>query len=346
MSPRTRKIVTRAIPIAFYVLLAVFLVLYIRSIDWNEFAKAQFNVVFLLIATAFSLGFRYWGVGIWFFLLRKLGAGSLRGKQTELTYVYAKSWLGRYIPGAATWIVGKVYFASKLGISRARLGVSGLLEGALQIAATLALGILLILIDPRTAALDSWYRIAMVVAFVLCVIALIPRVFEFIVNLALRIIRRPPLDRSLFPRTSTMIASALLYFCGALIAGVSYYFIAASIYPTIQPSDILFVVGATSLASAASMIAIFAPGGLGVREGILLVLLAVVMPKEIAGLVVVVTRVWSIAVDALFFAVAGVVFAIRKSRGHLMADEPDASQPDADVSVIDEAATDAGGPRS
>lgn len=314
MSPRTKKVLSRGIPIAFYVVLVVFLALYIKGIDWNEFGKAQFNIVFLIVATLFSLTFRYWGVGIWFFLLGKLGAGSLRGKYTELAYVYAKSWLGRYIPGAATWIVGKVYFASKLGISRARLGVSGLLEGALQIAATLALGLFLLVIDPRTEALDAWYRIAMLVAFVLCVVALIPRVFEFLVNLALRIVRRPPLDRSLFPRTSTMLASAGLYLGGALIAGISYYFISATIYPHIRATDILFIVGATSIASAASMLAIFAPGGLGVREAILGVLLAVVMPSEIAALIVVVTRVWSIAVDALFFATTGSTFIAQKRR--------------------------------
>jgi len=314
MTPRTKRILGRAIPITFYALLIVFLALYIKGIDWNQFSKAEFNIGFVAIATVLSLGFRYWGVGIWFFLLRKLGAGSLRGKYVELSYVYAKSWLGRYIPGAATWIVGKVYFASKLGISRARLGVSGLLEGALQIAATLALGLLLVLIDPRTNALEIGYRIGIIVAFVLCVVALIPAVFERIVNLALRIIRRQPLEKSLFPTASTMLASAGLYVGGAVIAGVSYYFISASIYPSIKPADILFVVGVTSLSSAASMLAIFSPGGLGVREVILLVLLSVVMPSEIAGLVVVVTRVWSIAVDALFFGVTGATLLITGRR--------------------------------
>ncbi|HEY4268841.1 MAG TPA: lysylphosphatidylglycerol synthase domain-containing protein [Galbitalea sp.] len=315
MSPRTRKILGRAIPIAFYVLLAFFLIRYIAGIDWGQLAKAQLNWWLLVVATLLSLGFRYWGVMIWFFLLRRLGAGSLRGKQIALAHVYAKSWLGRYIPGAATWIVGKVYFASKLGVSRARLGVSGLLEGALQIAATLALGLLLLLIDPRTNALDVTYRIGMFVAFVLCVVALIPPVFEFLVNLALRIIRRKPLDKAMFPTTSTMALSALFYLGGSIIAGISYYFIAASIYPGLQSNDILFVIGATSLASAASMIAIFAPGGLGVRELILGVLLSVVMPAEIAALIVVFTRVWSIAVDALFFGTTALTSIIASRMG-------------------------------
>ena len=315
MSPRTKKILTRAIPIAFYVLLAVFLGLYIKGIDWDQLSKAHLNWGLLAIATVLSLGFRYWGVMIWFFLLRRLGAGSLKGKTTALSYVYAKSWLGRYIPGAATWIIGKVYFASKLGISRARLGVSGLLEGALQIAATLALSLLLLLIDPRTETLSPVIRIGMIVAFVGCVVALIPVVFEFIVNLALRIVRRPKLSHDLFPSASTMLLSALMYLGGAVIAGVSYYFISASIYPDIKPGDILFIVGATSLASAVSMLAVVIPGGLGVREGVLGLLLAQVMPGELALLIVVITRVWSIAVDGIFFLLASGIRIVARRRG-------------------------------
>lgn len=194
MSPTTKKVLRRAAPIVFYVLLALFLFLYVRSVDWGQLAGIRWNWWWVAVATAISLGFRYWGVGIWFFLLRRLGATGLQGSGVALTFVYAKSWMGRYIPGAATWIIGKVYFASKHGVSRARLGVSGLLEGALQIAATLALALVLLLIDPRTHELDPWIIVLMVIAFVGCVVCLVPKVFVFLISTALRILRRPPLD--------------------------------------------------------------------------------------------------------------------------------------------------------
>jgi glycosyltransferase 2 family protein len=315
VTPHTRKLLSRAVPIVFYAALIVFLGFYISGIDWSSLADISINWWLAVSATVVSLSFRYWGVMIWFFLLGRLGATGLAGKYTSLTQIYAKSWLGRYIPGAATWIVGKVYFASKHGISRGRLAVSGLLEGGLQIVTTLAVALLLLLIDPRTiAAVGTWGVVAMVGAFLVCVLALVPRIFEALVNLALRILRRPKLDRELLPTTATILLSSLLYLGGALLAGFSYYLISASIYPGIKPTDIAFIVGVTSLASAASMLAIFAPGGVGVREGIMLVLLAIVMPHAVVVVLVVLTRVWSIAVDGLFFGVTTVTNAIVNRR--------------------------------
>jgi len=315
MSPRTKAILKRAIPIAFYTLLVGFLVFYLTTIDWTVLAGIDINWWLVAAATAASLAFRYWGVMIWFFLLKRLGATGLTGKYVSLTFVYAKSWLGRYIPGAATWILGKVYFASQHGISRGRLAVSGVLEGALQIVATLGLAIAVLLIDSRTQTFGPWFTVALIAALAACVLAIVPRVFEFLLNIALRVFRRPKVDRELMPSGATIVWSALMYLGGAIIAGFSYYLISAALYPAIEPADIIFIVGATSLASAVSMLAVFAPGGLGVREGVLGLLLALVVPGEIALVIVVVTRVWSVAVDGVFFLLAGGTNLIAGRRG-------------------------------
>lgn len=301
-----RRVLGKVVPIVFYVLLVVFLVIYVRSVDWSQLADVQWNWGWVAVATVISVGFRYWGVGIWFFLLRRLGATGLKGSGVTLTYVYAKSWMGRYIPGAATWIIGKVYFASKHGVSKARLGVSGLLEGALQIAATLALALVLLLIDPRTHNLDPWLIALMVAAFVGCVVCLIPKVFVSLIGLALRILRRKPLEDDVRPSLGTVLGGAGLYVAGAILSGGAYYFITLAVYPSLKGTDAAFVIGAASMASAISMLAVFAPGGLGVREGVQALLLSLVMPPSIALVVVVVTRVWSLAVDALFLLCAAV----------------------------------------
>ena len=62
------------------------------------------------------------------------------------------------------------------------------------------------------------------------------------------------------------------------------------------------------------MLAVFAPGGLGVREGVQALLLALVMPVPIALVVVVVTRVWSLAVDGLFLLCAAAPTWFRRDR--------------------------------
>jgi len=60
-----------------------------------------------------------------------------------------------------------------------------------------------------------------------------------------------------------------------------------------------------------SMLAVFAPAGLGVREGIQLTMLLLVMSPEQALVATVLMRVWSIVTDALFAALAAGARALR-----------------------------------
>ncbi|MDX2377018.1 flippase-like domain-containing protein [Microbacterium sp. LRZ72] len=299
-----RRWLHRAIPILFYALLAVFLVFALVTIDWSQLSSLQLTWWPLIAATILSLLFRYLGVFIWLRLLYRLGGRGLRGHYRELTYIYAKSWLGRYIPGAATWILGKIYFAGRHGVPRSKLAVSGVLEGALQIVATLVVGIALIAFDARAASVAPWLRWAMVGALILGLVALLPPVFRRLLRTAFRLMRRGTPAEALLPRWGTMAEATGLYVVGALVTGASYYLVVISAYPDVPLGDALYVIGAASLASAISMLAVFAPGGLGVREGALALLLAVVVPPAIAAVLVVFLRLWSIAVDLIFFAVA------------------------------------------
>src|SRR5690606_14053307 len=122
MSSATKSLIKKLVPIVFYGLLVVFLGLYLQSIDYSRLGEAKFHTGYFVIASILALGFRYWGAYIWTVLLRSLGAKSVRMDLT-LTYVYAKSWLGRYIPGTAPWISGKIYFAARQGISKNKLAV-------------------------------------------------------------------------------------------------------------------------------------------------------------------------------------------------------------------------------
>lgn len=127
-----RKIPRRVISLIFLACVVVFFALYLRSIDWQRLSHLHFSWGYLVAATVSATVSRYWGVLIWRYILRDLGATDLPDFVT-MADVYAKSWLGRYIPGTVTWIAGKVYMASAHRISKSRLAVSSLLEGGTQI---------------------------------------------------------------------------------------------------------------------------------------------------------------------------------------------------------------------
>lgn len=298
-----KKIVYKLVPIAFYALLVAFLVLYLRSIDLNKLSHVRVSLLYVIIASVLSLFARFFSSGIWFVILRSLGA-DIAGAKTQLVYIYAKSWLGRYIPGTAPWILGKIYFASQHGISKNKLAVSSLLEGGIQIVVTLVIACGLLFFSSRIDVIGTNVKLAMAGITIAGVIVLVPAIFNRVISFAYRLLRKKTLDVEHLVTHKTIVRGALLYAVLVVISGLSYFFISKSVYSPLSYDSLLFVVGATSLAASVSMLAIFAPGGLGVRESILLVLLGLIMPKELALAVTVVSRLWSVIIDFLFFGLA------------------------------------------
>lgn len=304
--------IKRAIPIVFYVLLTVFLVVYLTTIDWATIASIRFDWLWVVVATVVSLAYRYWMVLIWLVILRSLGAGRF-ADVPKLVLVYARSWLGRYIPGTAPWILGKIFFASQQGLSTTKLAVSSFLEGGLQVLVLLVTGLVVLLIDLRTVTLiDPWLIVLMVAAALAGIVALWPRVFNAVARLAYRVIRKRELSDEDLPGWGTIGRGAGLYVIGALLSGLSMFFIAKAVWPDLGWETLLFVVGATNLAGAIGMIAVFAPSGIGVREAITVLLLGIVMPTEIALVAAIVLRLWSILVDLLFLVLAQTHVSLRR----------------------------------
>ncbi|HSX30377.1 MAG TPA: lysylphosphatidylglycerol synthase domain-containing protein [Candidatus Saccharimonadales bacterium] len=302
-SPHVRKWANRLVPLVFYALLIVFLALYLRSVDFSKLAHLTLNWWYLGLASVLALITRYIGTFTWFAILRTLGARDLR-LQKQLVYVYAKAWMGRYIPGTAPWILGKIYFASQHGISKQKLAVSSLLEGGLQIVTMLVFSLCLLLFDRRLDVMGGGFKLLMVLVAIAGIVILTPRVFNRLFGFAYKLLRRKTLEPEHTASVRTMVWGTSLYLVNAVINGLSLFFIAKGVDPSLAYSNILFAMGAASLAGAASMLAIFAPSGLGVREGIQLVLFSLIMPKELALAVTLATRLWSVGIDFVFLGLS------------------------------------------
>ena len=303
---KLRKIANRTIPPIFYALLILFLALYLKSVDFSKLAHLQLSWAYLVLACVLGLIKNYMGTFTWFVILKSLGARNVY-LQKQLIYVYARSWMGRYIPGTAPWILGKIYFASQHGISKQKLAVSSLLEGGLQSVTLLVFALSLLIFDRRLDVLGGGFKMLMVAVAVAGIVILSPRIFNWIVRLAYRTLRHKELEAEHLASPATIMRGASLYLVDALINGLSLFFIAKAVDPSLAYSNIVFVMGAASLAGAASMLAVFAPGGLGVREGIQLVLFSLIMPKELALAITVASRLWSVGIDFAFFGLSRLI---------------------------------------
>lgn len=298
-------ILKKALPILFYVLVAAFLVIYLNSIDFSKFKNIHPDLNFLIAAGILGLAGRYWAVVDWLIILETLGAKNLNKHKTQLIYVFAKAWMGRYIPGTAPWILGKIYFAGQLGINKSKLAVSSLLESGLQIVATTAVAFVLLLFSHRFGAVDQQYKILMIIVLAGLVIAVLPPVFNSLMSFGYKLISKKILATEHLASGRTIVLGTAAYAVSALLMGLSTFFVAKAIYPGLNYQYLLFVVGADNLSGVAGMLAIFVPSGIGVRDGIFLALLSIIMPTETAFVITVATRLLHVILDVLFFGLAG-----------------------------------------
>jgi hypothetical protein len=290
----------RIVHLSFFVLIIIFLYIYLKSIDYSKLSELTLNFPLLLLSTLIAISFRYWGVFIWRVILIQLGSTSLP-HFSILSTTYSKAWMGRYIPGTITWIAAKIYLANALGISKSRLTVSSLLEGVVQIVALMVVSMFLLGLDSRLNVISDTIKLALICIAILCLIILNPMIFNALIRKAYLIIKKQEPGPDLKINGIATFQSFILYSIGAFLSGSSFFLLVKSVDPSISSNLYLYLVGTYNLSGAIGMATPLLPSGIGVRDGVLFVLLSIVLPGEIAVVLTILSRLWSAAVDVLFY---------------------------------------------
>ena len=259
-----------------------------------------------MLSGLFSLAFRYFGVWIWKTILKDLGAQTIDFRVASL--IYAKAWMARYIPGTIAWVSGKVIFAKDLGISKSRLTAATFAEIGAQIAAVSAISILLISLDSRLSTLISGsLKLLPIIVVLTLLLSLIPRNFNHLIAFTYQFIFRKPASSELSINSKAAGRAFILENFGAFLSGAVYYFLATAISADVKPTDFFYIAGASNLAGVIGMLTPLVPAGLGTRDVSMLVLLSAIMPKEIALVITVASRLWTAVIDVIFFALAQIM---------------------------------------
>jgi uncharacterized membrane protein YbhN (UPF0104 family) len=104
------------------------------------------------------------------------------------------------------------------------------------------------------------------------------------------------------PALRPSLRSLPLYIAGYALVGTAAVAIAASLVP-LGAQDGVLICGAYSLAWIIGFLIPGAPGGLGIRESALVLLLAGAFPKDVVLLIALLARLASIGADVLAFIV-------------------------------------------
>ena len=269
----------------------------VARVDWSTFDPDARMLVVAVGSLVVHAGF--FGLAPWL-LLRSLG------QRVGLRQTLGVCWLGqlgRYVPGKVAAVAGSAWMLTRLGV---RLPVAVgvfLLNAGIASLLAVAVGSLALLGEDAGKLLPGGGRWVWPIVG-MCLVALHPRVFLAGANLLRRLLRRPPIETR--PHGPALLAAlaAVLGRCAAM--GLAAWLIARALLPVPLGQWWVFL-AAANLAQVIGFLAFFAPAGVGVREGVYLVLLTPVIGAEWATLLALLMRLAQVALDVIGAAVGGIL---------------------------------------
>jgi glycosyltransferase 2 family protein len=246
-------------------LIIVFLVKYLLN-NYNqiEWTTLNFNYPLLFISIIILIISYLMWPPIWQYLLKQM---NFKIKTTKIFQIFFSSLIGRYVPGKITLFLARVYMCKKAGIEEKTAFTSIIIDTALF---TLS-GIILFLITiPFFTKLPSWLLFSSISIAIITIFLSHPKIITKIINFGLKIIKKEPIKIKI--KYSQILFILIFHTVRWFIQGIAIYLFAKSIIEI--PSELFIVIpGIFSISIVLGMVILIAPGGLGIREGLIVLLL-------------------------------------------------------------------------
>lgn len=213
--------------------------------------------------------------------------------------------LGRYVPGKVHSVLGLAWLAHRLRGVPVRISIAvAALAAAVGVTASLVCGAGL---APFGKLPGSWILL-LSGAGLAGLIGLHPRISLGLIGwLFRRMGREPPGDGLTCRRMLSLAAIA----CVQTMTTCGMFVLMAGAVLDLEAGLAGHLALAWVLASFSGFIAFFAPAGIGVQEGALLLLLALVLPPEQAAVLTVAARIWQTAALLLAAGLGAILLATR-----------------------------------
>ncbi len=189
--------------------------------------------------------------------------------------IWLRSMIARYIPGNIWHIAGRVLLAAQANVSAPLVVASATLEQLMMLLAALGLWLLTLPFWDVLPVEYVWPLLLLPVGLA----GLHPRVLNAVLVRAGRVLKQPQLAYQYTYRE--IVAFLMLYQMAFLCAGFALVTLLMPLVP-VSFAAVPFIVGTASLAWVVGFLSFFTPSGLGVREAVLIALLAQQYPLPIA----------------------------------------------------------------
>lgn len=299
---KTKKFLIRSAQVIIILLIFYFLIKALVS-NWTQVKDFdwKFNYFLLTISFIIQILTLLWLLKIWKWILRKTGASIPFRKLFRAWFI---SNLGKYIPGKVWQFLGMLFLLEKEGVPKKNTFSTGVLGQTLSVISGLLIAALFLGSDVYSGILSrNPVLMTILIAFFIGVLALIfyPKLLERIINFGLRILKK---DEILLDLSSKNI---FLYILSYSLAWFSFGLAFTIFIKAFTPASLGIypgLTGAFAFSFNIGFLALFAPGGIGVREGVLVLLLESYFPAPVAILISILSRLWISVVELLCFLIA------------------------------------------
>ncbi len=279
-----------------------------KTVSWPQTREYRFLLLALLSQ------FSYWLIAsiAWRHLLRISTAKTI--SLTDSFLHVSMLLVGKYVPGKIWGMFARGLHLAQYEIAAPQSIRATYLEQLISTHAGIAMGGILWM-----AALDAPYQWAAWIAGVASV-PVVPLIHDRALYLVLPWLKsrwhlvRESLAFGQLPAQSYAEMFTFYIFDWASVGGILVFLFLTFVDAPLTLETTCLLLGANALGMIAGFFAFFAPGGLGVREGVIVAILTLAMPLSDAALLAVLLRLWLTTSDILC---GGITMLLRSDRGGL-----------------------------
>ncbi len=293
-----KKLIMKVVKALFMVAVVFFLGKYFVD-NWESFTSVISEINWWVFAGSmlFYFAYKLTLACLWHYIT-VLNQCQITLPRAVSSYLY--SILGKYIPGKVFMLAARLPAYTEKGIPIRKPTICFFIENVCTLLGAAFLFLISLFFFPNEELRKyMWAALILVVVFF---VMINPKIINFFLKRFGKLIKKDDME---IPMTyPDMLKVVLLFVANWLIVGAGFYLLSLSIYPDIPLSQMMYVGGVFALSAIIGILSIFAPSGIGVREGIMILGLALILPAGYPEVIAIVSRLWVTVAELLLILIA------------------------------------------
>lgn len=279
--------------------------------NWSKIQSFRFEFILpYILLSLFAMVFTYILITYgWFLTINSL---SIHKKITfiDSIAVVNTSSLGKYLPGKVWSVAIQMYLFRTIGLSKSLVLYVNMINILISTMMSTFIGFVYItLFSGIMPLVPSIFILLLFLLFGSCAIIFSSKIFKYLTVSANRIFKKEIKYFNVSERLLLLLC--LIHFFSIASLGIGAYFLYLGIGFNFELSKVFSIIAAAIISDVVGFLAFIIPAGLGIREGVMYLLLNGVSIKAVSLVLPIATRIMNMFVDALLGITSFILLAHR-----------------------------------